>query len=309
VDALRVGDRTATSWRVAEGAPEGGLLVRQRCIVGQQSREEWTALVTKVFISYSREDWETADHLYRDLEAAGFKPWIDRHDLTGGEHWRHRIAEEIRRSNYFLALLSTHSLGKRGYVQKEVRIGLEVLDEHPIDQRYFVPVRLEECAPRDERLQNIHWIDLFPEYESGLAGLFNALGGKAGKVVRDERADVYPEILRLAMRVHQKAMEYSLIAGKGRQAFLAPTAKAAWAEVEQGSLTLMELREKVDVLSADEVRKATSDIVGFAIKCKRLAFTRVVKDTDSEMKEEFDLFQKELRPAFLKVTRAELKGK
>jgi hypothetical protein len=101
--------------------------------------------MSRVFISYAHDDYEVAQQLYRDLAAAGHSPWIDKEDLVPGDDWRHSIAEEIRSCKYFVALISSQSLGKRGFVQKELRLALEVLEESPIDHRFLIPVRLNDC--------------------------------------------------------------------------------------------------------------------------------------------------------------------
>ena len=38
----------------------------------------------KVFISYAREDYETANRLHDDLKASGLKPWMDKKDILLG---------------------------------------------------------------------------------------------------------------------------------------------------------------------------------------------------------------------------------
>lgn len=45
----------------------------------------------KVFISYSRSDIAFADQLVEALNAYGFEPLIDRHDIAGGEEWKQRL--------------------------------------------------------------------------------------------------------------------------------------------------------------------------------------------------------------------------
>jgi hypothetical protein len=84
-----------------------------------------------VFISYAREDNAPAERLYDALKLRGAVPWIDSRDLVAGENWKRAITLEIRRADYFIALLSSRSVNKRGYVQKELREALAILDEVP----------------------------------------------------------------------------------------------------------------------------------------------------------------------------------
>ena len=106
-----------------------------------------------VFISYARENKGVAMQLYEDLKDAGVSPWIDVEDLLPGEDWRLGIRRAIENSTFFLALLSVCSLAKRGFVQKELRLAYEVLDELPNGHIFLIPIRLESCDPTDERIK------------------------------------------------------------------------------------------------------------------------------------------------------------
>jgi len=129
----------------------------------------------KVLISYAREDIEIARKLRDDLEKAGIKTWLDKEDLLPGQKWRDVISREIRESSYFIALLSSGSLSKHGFVQSELRKALDALKEFPSDQIFVIPVRIDDCKPQDEQLQNLHWADLFPSYEEGLKKILRVL--------------------------------------------------------------------------------------------------------------------------------------
>ncbi|MGE0086834.1 MAG: toll/interleukin-1 receptor domain-containing protein [Desulfococcaceae bacterium] len=63
----------------------------------------------KVFISYAREDIDTARRLYADLKMAGIVPWMDKIDLLPGQNWKFHITKAIRESSFFIALLSSKS--------------------------------------------------------------------------------------------------------------------------------------------------------------------------------------------------------
>ena len=131
----------------------------------------------RTFISYAHDDHDrqVARRLYRDLLTAGHAPWLDDEDLLPGDDWAARITEEIRQCKYFLALLSATSLDKRGFVQRELRMALDVLDTIPIDERFLIPLRLDRCEPKDQRLARLHWTDLFPNYEVGLHKVYARL--------------------------------------------------------------------------------------------------------------------------------------
>jgi len=137
----------------------------------------------KIFISYAREDIETARKLYHDLKQAGITPWMDKEDILIGENWKIAIRQAMKESSYFLALLSSNSLSKQGYVQKELKMALDILAEMPPSGIFFLPIRLDDCHPLDERLQDINWGNLFPSYEEGLNEILRVLTPGKQKIV------------------------------------------------------------------------------------------------------------------------------
>lgn len=126
----------------------------------------------KVFISYAREDIDMARRLYADLKMAGIVPWMDKIDLLPGQNWKFHITKAIRESSYFIALLFSKSLSKRGFVQKELKLALDILGEFSDEDVFLIPVRLDDCYPEDEKLKYLQWADLFPSYEAGRDEIF-----------------------------------------------------------------------------------------------------------------------------------------
>lgn len=93
--------------------------------------------------------------------------------------------------------LSTSSLSKEGYVQKEIRVALDVADEKPEGTIFLVPLRLEECS-RPSRLAHLHMVDYFqPRGFDRLLAALRARGKSlglelpefAGRLVYDSRMD------------------------------------------------------------------------------------------------------------------------
>jgi len=132
----------------------------------------------QVFISYAREDFETAKRLYHDLRTEGFNPWLDKENLIAGSDWKASIHEALKASQFVLLLLSSRSVDKRGFVQREVRLALDMLEEFPPSKIFLIPVRLDECEPSHRRLEDLHRVDLFP-YESGFRSILRSLRSQA----------------------------------------------------------------------------------------------------------------------------------
>jgi hypothetical protein len=99
----------------------------------------------KIFVSYVQEDLDEAYQIYRRLRQEGYDPWIDKEKLFGGQDWDLEITKAIEESNFFLACISSHSVNKEGYYQKELKKGMNIWEMQPEGRIYLIPVRLENC--------------------------------------------------------------------------------------------------------------------------------------------------------------------
>ena len=128
-----------------------------------------------IFISYAHEDVVVARRLSDDLVKLGYDVWFDETCLLPGQIWELQIRQAIQQSAYFLALLSGRSVSKRGYVQRELKEGLDVYSQLPEGTAFLVPVRLEPCEMPSRTLRGIQWVDLFSDYDTGLARILKLL--------------------------------------------------------------------------------------------------------------------------------------
>jgi hypothetical protein len=126
----------------------------------------------KIFISYAKEDIDQVRPIYDTLKNAGYDPWLDEKKISAGQDWKHEINNAIEQSSFFLACLSGKSVDKTGFVQKELKMALEILDQQPEGRIYLIPVRLDECEV-PMRLQGLHWCDLFED--DGMQDLLKAI--------------------------------------------------------------------------------------------------------------------------------------
>ncbi len=74
-----------------------------------------------------------------------------------------------------MALISSNSVNKTGYVQKELKLALEQSDKIPFGSIYIIPIRLEKCEVIEPRIIDLHWVDLFPNYDESLNKIVNSL--------------------------------------------------------------------------------------------------------------------------------------
>ncbi len=147
-------------------------------VLRERMKKSISKRTKRVFISYARENFETAERIYNDLKKSGAYPWLDRQNLLAGENWKNTIAKNIKKnSDYFLTLLSSKSASKRGFVHIEQKIALKVADEFSENKIFIIPVRLDNCE-LPEKLEDLHCVDLFSDYEEGMKEIFKALIGK-----------------------------------------------------------------------------------------------------------------------------------
>lgn len=126
----------------------------------------------QIFISYAREDAARVRAIYDKLTAAGFCPWLDREHILPGQKWEPIIKHELKRSDFVLVCLSSLSINKRGFLQKEIRQALEQVEEKLEEDIYLIPARLDDCLV-PESLIEIQWVDLFAD--DGWEQLWRAL--------------------------------------------------------------------------------------------------------------------------------------
>jgi hypothetical protein len=122
-----------------------------------------------VFIAYVQEDLALAKKLYSALEKRGFRPWLDKKKLLPGQNWPRAIEDAIKTSDFFVACFSRRSTTKRGSFHSELRYALACAATVPLDEIFFIPLRFEKCLVPPRVSRRIHYVDLFPDWERGLA--------------------------------------------------------------------------------------------------------------------------------------------
>jgi hypothetical protein len=126
----------------------------------------------KVFVSYASEDKGSVLSLVRKLRKDKFDPWLDIAGLKPGQDWEFEIHRAMLESDAILLCLSARSLEKRGFVQKERLIALDLAQEQPEGTIFVIPVMLENVTP-PASLRKLQWTRLFER--GGYSRLVDAL--------------------------------------------------------------------------------------------------------------------------------------
>lgn len=198
-----------------------------------------------VFLSYAHEDRPEAERLYSDITAAGLSVWFDRESLLPGQQWKPAIRMAIRNVQFFVALMSSRSTTKRGFVNREFTEAFEVLEEFPESAVFLIPVRLDDCEPSHRRLMDLHRMDLFPDWEVGLTRLLRALG------VTVPRGSPAFQVTRMSEQDRNKWLKtaFGLVAAIGTLV-ASITAIRAWNEIDITSFSV----EPLEIKQGERVR-------------------------------------------------------
>jgi CheY-like chemotaxis protein len=146
--------KKAVEGQVAHGSQSGA--------IARPAEEKVNIRRLRIFLCHSSNDKPSVRVLYRRLRDDGFDPWLDEEDLLPGQEWEREIPKAVRKCDVVVVCLSRAAINKRGYVQKEIKIALDIADEQPEGTIYIIPLKLEECEV-PERLSHLHWVDFFKE--------------------------------------------------------------------------------------------------------------------------------------------------
>ena len=113
--------------------------------------------VTLAFLSHAKEDSEFVRSLATRLLHDGVLTWFDENDLLPGHDWKREIDMGIEKADFVLVFLSSVSVSKTGYFQRELKYALEQQQLRPEGARYIIPIAIDGCRPPPS-LRDIHWL-------------------------------------------------------------------------------------------------------------------------------------------------------
>lgn len=114
-------------------------------------------------------------------------PWLDEEKLLPGQDWDVEIEKAVEAADAILVCLSSTSVSKEGYVQKEIKVALNIALFKPEETIFIVPMRINDCLiPRN--LRSIQYIDYFPKErkEWARSRLLQALKLRLGQIIARE---------------------------------------------------------------------------------------------------------------------------
>jgi hypothetical protein len=142
-----------------------------------------------IFICYAREDKNLVENLYRTLKRLELSPWMDeppspykKDGIPPGADWDLAIREKLKEAMLVFACFSKKSIDKEGYYQRELRLALDRMNEMPLGRTFVVPILLEECTPRDLKVDTVtlgskQWYHYYRDGIDGLSEMIVKLRG------------------------------------------------------------------------------------------------------------------------------------
>jgi hypothetical protein len=117
----------------------------------------------RVFLCHASQDKPVVRDLYRRLAAEPWiDPWLDEERLLPGQDWNLEIEKAAEASDAVVVCVSSTSIAKEGYIQKELRQVLNIALEKLEGAIFVLPVRLDDCSlPR--QLRDRQALDYFPK--------------------------------------------------------------------------------------------------------------------------------------------------
>lgn len=153
---------------------------RAAAVIARREPEPDTPLAP-IFLSYSRDDGEAAERLYRRLDALGLDVWYDRDRLESGDAYEQKIRRQVRSCAFFIAVISRRAEQRpEGFFRREWRQAEERMRGISDHVPFVLPIAVDDVNTRGdgipEPFRKLHWARLdggvaTPEFEAHIVQL------------------------------------------------------------------------------------------------------------------------------------------
>ena len=116
-----------------------------------------------IFLSYSRGDVHQADEWVGNLERFGYRVWIDRAGIRGGQQWNETIVRSIREAQALLLLLSPNS-ARSDNVRREIDLATE-------GRKRIIPIEIQATTIPDNLQYQLAGVQLIQTWRNPRSGL------------------------------------------------------------------------------------------------------------------------------------------
>ncbi|SPA00496.1 conserved hypothetical protein [Cupriavidus taiwanensis] len=159
----------------------------------------------QIFLSYGSPDLAQARTLYNRLKSRGLNVWFDKEELLPGQRWDFEIKRALRQSDIVLFLISSTSIERRGYVQREMKLAISHLEEKLPGDIYAIPILLDSRVKLEAPLSDIQYISA---EEAGFEEvLVSAIEKQLGNLGRDLTQTEDHQEVRMSKRQERESWE------------------------------------------------------------------------------------------------------
>lgn len=118
-----------------------------------------------IFLSYAKQDSESAAKICAALRSAGIEVWFDQSELRGGDAWDAAIRRQIKTCALIIPIISANTQGRaEGYFRLEWKLAIDRSHLMSQDRPFLIPVVIDETDEGDERVpdkfREVQWTRL-----------------------------------------------------------------------------------------------------------------------------------------------------
>lgn len=118
--------------------------------------------MSHIFVSYAIEDFTVARRIADAIRSVGLDTWLDDQKIRPGMRWRSETEDAIKSAAAVVFVVSSESLWKDGFVQKELEIALDEEQERRSEppRPFLFPIVVERVRYDSHPLSEFHSIDV-----------------------------------------------------------------------------------------------------------------------------------------------------
>ncbi len=161
-----------------------------------------------VFISYSSKNKAAADATCHILENNSIKCWMAPRDIPAGSEYGDLIDKAIKTSKVVVVVFS-QTAAESQWVKGELNIAFE-------EQKVIIPYRIDQTPFSGQNrviLNQKHWIDAFPDYQTKFQDLVDAVNSALGNHCVDPHVDAQSRTSKTVwFKEHKRHLLYGIMA-------------------------------------------------------------------------------------------------
>lgn len=113
----------------------------------------------------------------------------------------------------FLPLLSSQSVNRRGYYQRELKLAIDTAEEIPEGQLFIIPLRLDDCQILSEKLSKYQYQNMFPDWSFAVNRIIEAIKLSISHLPSKDEIEFKPKIIDSSSIQSLEKLKIDLLSG------------------------------------------------------------------------------------------------